>query len=66
VCTWLASPLSAGVTGEVIEASGRVLAIAEGWRRGPKSAPIDDPAELDSVLRRLIAEASPRTTMGSV
>jgi NAD(P)-dependent dehydrogenase (short-subunit alcohol dehydrogenase family) len=66
VCTWLASPLSAGVTGEVIEASGRVLAIAEGWRRGPKSAPIDDPAELDSVLRRLIAEASPRTTMGNV
>jgi NAD(P)-dependent dehydrogenase (short-subunit alcohol dehydrogenase family) len=66
VCTWLASPLSAGVTGEVIEASGRVLAIAEGWRRGPKSAPIDDPAELDPVLRRLIAESSPRTTMGSV
>jgi NAD(P)-dependent dehydrogenase (short-subunit alcohol dehydrogenase family) len=66
VCTWLASPLSAGVTGEIIEASGRVLAIAEGWRRGPKSAPIDDPAELDSVLRRLIAEASPRTTMGNV
>jgi NAD(P)-dependent dehydrogenase (short-subunit alcohol dehydrogenase family) len=65
-CTWLASPLSAGVTGEVIEASGRVLAIAEGWRRGPTSAPIDDPAELDSVLRRLIAEASPRTTMGNV
>jgi NAD(P)-dependent dehydrogenase (short-subunit alcohol dehydrogenase family) len=66
VCTWLASPLSAGVTGEVIEASGRVLAIAEGWRRGPKSAPIDDPAELDSVLRRLIAEANPRTKMADV
>src|ERR1700687_3205397 len=32
VVTWLASPQSADVTGQVIESSGLVLAIAEGWR----------------------------------
>ena len=43
VVTWLASPLSADVTGQVIESSGLVLAIAEGWHRGPSTD--DPPAE---------------------
>ena len=37
VITWLASPDSADVTGQVIEASGLVLAVAEGWHRGPST-----------------------------
>jgi NAD(P)-dependent dehydrogenase (short-subunit alcohol dehydrogenase family) len=57
VCTWLASPLSSDVTGRVFEASGRTLAIAEGWHRGPTTEPIDDPTQLDPVLRRLLADA---------
>ena len=35
IVTWLASTESAGVTGQVIESTGTVTAIAEGWRRGP-------------------------------
>ena len=36
LCTWLASPVSAGVTGQVFEVSGSWLAVAEGWHRGPE------------------------------
>jgi NAD(P)-dependent dehydrogenase (short-subunit alcohol dehydrogenase family) len=67
VVTWLASPQSADVTGQVIESSGLVLAIAEGWHRGPS---IDDPpgdaAEVDSLVRKLLSDARPRTTMADV
>ena len=37
IVTWLASTESAGVTGRVIESSGSVLAVAEGWHRGPST-----------------------------
>jgi NAD(P)-dependent dehydrogenase (short-subunit alcohol dehydrogenase family) len=67
VVTWLASPLSADVTGEVIESSGLVLAIAEGWHRGPSTEePPEEPADVDAVVRKLLAEARPRTTMQEV
>jgi NAD(P)-dependent dehydrogenase (short-subunit alcohol dehydrogenase family) len=56
---WLASPLSSDVTGRVIIASGRRLAIAEGWHRGPTAPPVEDPAEVDAVLRPLLAAATP-------
>jgi NAD(P)-dependent dehydrogenase (short-subunit alcohol dehydrogenase family) len=56
---WLASSMSAGVTGRVIVASGKRLAIAEGWHRGPTAAPVADPDEIDGVLRGLLAEATP-------
>ena len=39
IVTWLASEQSAGVTGQVFEASGQFLAIAEGWIRGPSDRP---------------------------
>jgi NAD(P)-dependent dehydrogenase (short-subunit alcohol dehydrogenase family) len=66
VCVWLASPLSADVTGQVIEASGLCLAVAEGWRRGPTSAPLADVREVDAAARKLLAQAQPRTTMADV
>ncbi|HKY15356.1 MAG TPA: SDR family NAD(P)-dependent oxidoreductase [Microthrixaceae bacterium] len=56
---WLASGQSADVTGRVIVASGRRLAIAEGWHRGPTAEPVGDPAEVDTVMRRLLADAAP-------
>jgi NAD(P)-dependent dehydrogenase (short-subunit alcohol dehydrogenase family) len=55
LCTWLASPLSAGITGRVFEASGRMLAVAEGWHRGPAAPAIDDPAAVDEVVRDLLS-----------
>jgi hypothetical protein len=56
---WLASPLSKDVTGRVIIASGRRLAIAEGWRRGPTAPPVSDAEDVDAVIRPLLAAAAP-------
>ena len=56
---WLASPLSADVTGRVIVASGKRLAVAEGWRRGPTGPPVADPADVDAAIRPLLAAAAP-------
>ena len=55
LCTWLASPQSAGVTGRVFEASGQLLAVAEGWHRGPTAKAVDEPTEVDKVMRELLA-----------
>ena len=67
VVTWLASPMSADVTGQIIESSGLWLAVAEGWHRGPSTAePPGVPYEVDAVVRKLIADARPRTTMAEV
>jgi NAD(P)-dependent dehydrogenase (short-subunit alcohol dehydrogenase family) len=66
VITWLASPDSADVTGQVIEASGLVLAVAEGWHRGPSTAPVGSPAEVGPTVRKLLADARPRTHFNEV
>ena len=57
IVTWLASAESKGVTGRVFEASGNVLAIAEGWVRGPRHAPIEDAAALGPVVQELLVTA---------
>jgi len=67
VVTWLASPQSADVTGQIIESSGLVLAIAEGWRRGPSTDAVpNEPGEVDALVRKLLADAKPGDTMQSV
>jgi NAD(P)-dependent dehydrogenase (short-subunit alcohol dehydrogenase family) len=67
VVTWLASVQSAGVTGQVIESSGLVLAVAEGWRRGPMTEDVPaQPEDVDVIVRKLLSEAAPRTTMADV
>ena len=64
VVTWLASPKSADITGQVIESSGIVLAIAQGWVRGPSTDnPPADAADVDAAVRALLKDAKPRTTM---
>jgi NAD(P)-dependent dehydrogenase (short-subunit alcohol dehydrogenase family) len=63
ICTWLASPESAGVTGRIFEASGRVLAIAEGWHRGPTVEPVDDPTKLGPIVEDLVSRARPPADM---
>jgi len=57
IVTWLASGESAHVTGRVFEASGRVLAIAEGWHRGPVVKPIDDPTQLGPIVDDMLSRA---------
>jgi len=41
----------------VFEASGGVLAIAEGWHRGPSVDPVKDPTTLGPIVRKLVSEA---------
>ena len=64
IVTWLASEESKDVTGRVFEASGDVLAIAEGWVRGPRHAPVEDPQAIGPVVRELLAKARKNSGMG--
>ncbi len=57
IVTWLVSEESHGVTGRVFEASGNVLAIAEGWHRGPTHAPVADPTTLGPIVEELLGKA---------
>ena len=57
IVTWLASAESVGVTGNVFEASGQTLAIAEGWHRGPQVAPVEDPTKHGPVVADLLSRA---------
>jgi NAD(P)-dependent dehydrogenase (short-subunit alcohol dehydrogenase family) len=66
VIVWLASSDSADVTGQVIEASGLVLAIAEGWHRGPTSEPVRAPEDVGARVRELLPQARPRTLFHEV
>jgi NAD(P)-dependent dehydrogenase (short-subunit alcohol dehydrogenase family) len=63
IVTWLASPGSAHVTGRVFEASGHVLAVAEGWHRGPAVTPVDDPAAIGELVDHLLEQARPPADM---
>jgi NAD(P)-dependent dehydrogenase (short-subunit alcohol dehydrogenase family) len=65
ICVWLASPLSADVTGRVFSTSGRFLAVAETWHRGPVGEAPAEPADVDAIIRPLIAAARPNSnTLG--
>ena len=57
IVTWLASTESAGITGRVFEASGAVLAVAEGWHRGPTAKPVDDPTKIGALVTELMRTA---------
>jgi NAD(P)-dependent dehydrogenase (short-subunit alcohol dehydrogenase family) len=63
VC-WLASPLSASVTGRVFDVTGRMLSVSEGWHRGPSiENPDDDPEVLGHAVLDLVAQARPNAGM---
>jgi NAD(P)-dependent dehydrogenase (short-subunit alcohol dehydrogenase family) len=57
IVTWLASRDSSDVTGRVFEASGNVLAVAEGWHRGPSVEPVSDPTILGPLVREMVGKA---------
>lgn len=63
IVTWLASEESSHVTGRVFEASGRMLAVAEGWHRGPSTDPVEDPARVGPIVDELLALARPPADM---
>ena len=59
---WLVSEASSGVTGQVFEAEGDLIAVADGWRRGPERRRGDRawaPEEIGPALEELLGEALP-------
>jgi NAD(P)-dependent dehydrogenase (short-subunit alcohol dehydrogenase family) len=63
IVTWLASVESAGVTGRVFDVMGDLLAVAEGWHRGPKVTQTQDPSDIGPLVEQLMAEARPNADM---
>jgi len=63
VVAWLASEASAKIKGRVIEAGGGVLAIAEGWHRGPTAQPVRGPEEVGPLIERLVSESRPNVAL---
>jgi NAD(P)-dependent dehydrogenase (short-subunit alcohol dehydrogenase family) len=57
IAVWLASEESSEVSGRMFEASGQMLAIAEGWHRGPTVAPVGDPTKLGPIVKDMVARA---------
>ena len=64
IVTWLASSEAKNVTGRMFDVSGRSLAIAEGWHRGPSAEPVDDPTQMGPVVAQLMADARLNADMG--
>ena len=50
----------------MFEASGGVLAIAEGWHRGPTHAPVDDPKVLGPIVKDMVAKARKNAGMNGM
>jgi NAD(P)-dependent dehydrogenase (short-subunit alcohol dehydrogenase family) len=63
IVTWLASKQSGHVTGRVFEASGHMLAVAEGWHRGPTVDAVDDPTRLGPIVDDLVSRARKNADM---
>ena len=55
--TWLASADSKGISGRIFEASGQMLAVAEGWHRGPSVEPVDDPTKVGPIVTEMGKQA---------
>jgi NAD(P)-dependent dehydrogenase (short-subunit alcohol dehydrogenase family) len=65
IVTWLASGESKDVTGQVFEASGRGLSVAEGWHHGPNAPAEEDPAKLGKIVPDLLGKARGPESMGA-
>ncbi|HYM33450.1 MAG TPA: SDR family oxidoreductase [Candidatus Cybelea sp.] len=57
IATWLASEEAQDVTGRVFEAGGGILAVMEGWHRGPTIDQIADPAKLGLLVKDMVGRA---------
>jgi NAD(P)-dependent dehydrogenase (short-subunit alcohol dehydrogenase family) len=63
VATWLASPESRAVTGQVFDVRGDTIAIAEGWHRGPEGVNPGTPDGVGTLLTDLVAKARPNADL---
>jgi NAD(P)-dependent dehydrogenase (short-subunit alcohol dehydrogenase family) len=61
--TWLASEESQDVTARVFQAGNGIVAVCEGWRRGPTIDQTDDPTTLGPIVREMVAAARKNSGM---
>jgi NAD(P)-dependent dehydrogenase (short-subunit alcohol dehydrogenase family) len=54
---WLASEESKDVTGRVFQAGNGIIAVAEGWHRGPTIDQVADPTTLGPIVAEMVAKA---------
>ncbi len=66
IAVWLASEQSSDVSGRMFESSGGVLAIAEGWHRGPTVKPVIDPHEVGPLVKDMMAKARKNAGMNGM
>ena len=57
ICAWLASPLSANVTGRVFHVAGDQIGIAESWHMGPTATQVQEPEAMTPIVADLMARA---------
>ena len=65
VVVWLASTQSGDINGRVIEAGNGIVAIAEGWHRGPMIEQMEDPVALGPILNGMVARARRNAGIGA-
>ncbi len=63
---WIASLESSDFTGRIVEAGGGILAIAEGWHRGPTVTPEEDPTKLGPIMMDLQKRARQNAGMNGM
>ncbi len=63
---WIASLESSDFTGRIVEAGSGLLAIAEGWHRGPTATPEEDPTKLGPIMLELQAKARKNAGMNGM
>ncbi|HXW24448.1 MAG TPA: SDR family oxidoreductase [Xanthobacteraceae bacterium] len=61
--TWLASEDSQDVTARVFQVGNGIVAVCEGWRRGPTIEQMDDPVKLGPIVREMAAAARKNSGM---
>jgi NAD(P)-dependent dehydrogenase (short-subunit alcohol dehydrogenase family) len=57
IAVWLASEESRDVTGRVFQAGNGIIAVAEGWHKGPTVDQVADPTTLGPIVRDMVARA---------
>jgi NAD(P)-dependent dehydrogenase (short-subunit alcohol dehydrogenase family) len=63
IAVWLASEQSADVTGRVFEAGAGILAVAEGWHRGPSVEQVADPNQVGPLVAEMMEKARKNADM---
>lgn len=63
---WLASEESKDITGRVFQAGNGIIAVAEGWHRGPTIDQVADPTTLGPIVTEMVAKARKNAGMNGL